>query len=135
MTIILVVDDEPALRSQLERAARGETREVMAAESTEQALQLLQQEDFDVVVTDLRMEADAIGLSVLQAAKQKDIYTQVIVVTAYGTPEVSVEAMRLGAFDYIERNAPGTDVLSMVRSKISLALKFREANLRDRDRS
>jgi len=129
MIKILVVDDEPTLKGQLEWAARGEGRETMAAESGEQAIQLIQQHNFDVIVTDLKMETDEAGLDVLKAAKEKNIYTQVIVVTAYGTPEISVETMRLGAFDYLERNAPGTDCLAMVRSKINLALEFREAKL------
>jgi DNA-binding NtrC family response regulator len=129
MTKILVVDDNDALRDHLEWAAQDTGREVVAAESSEQAMQLIQEHDFDVVVTDLRLESENAGLDVLRAAKEKDIYTQVIVVTAYGTPEISVETMRLGAFDYLERSAPGTDVLSMVRSKISLALDFRKASL------
>jgi DNA-binding NtrC family response regulator len=129
MIKILVVDDEPDLRVQLERAARGENRDVMSAEGGEEAILLIQQEDFDVIVTDLKMETDSAGLDVLKAAKRKDVHTQVIVVTAYGTPEVSVETMRLGAFDYLERNAPGTDTLAMVRSKINLALEFRKAKL------
>jgi len=129
---ILVVDDEPALTSQLEWAARGEGREVVAAESGAQAIQLIQQYDFDVIVTDLKIETDSAGLDVLKAAKEKDIYTQVIAVTAYGTPAVSVEAMRLGAFDYLERNAPGTDCLIMVRSKVNLALEFRQAKLAEK---
>jgi DNA-binding NtrC family response regulator len=135
MAKILVVDDDPALRGQLEWAARGEGREVVTAESGEQAVQFIQENSFDVVVVDLKMETDKAGLDVLKAAKEKDVYTQVIVVTAYGTPEVSVETMRLGAFDYLERNAPGTGTLAMVRSKISLALEFREAKLGRRSQS
>jgi len=135
MVKILVVDDEPALRRDLEWAARGEGREVLSAESGEQAIQLIQQHDLDVIVTDLRMETEKAGLAVLRTAKEKDVYTQVILVTAYGTPEISVETLRLGAFDYLERNAPGTDVLLMVRSKINLALEFREAKLRARGQS
>jgi DNA-binding NtrC family response regulator len=130
MVTILVVDDEPSLRGQLEWAARGERREVVAVETAAQAIQLIERREFDVVVTDLKMETEDAGLDVLKAAKAKDIYTQVIVVTAYGTPQISVEAMRLGAFDYLERNAPGTDALAMVRSKIDLALQFREAKLK-----
>jgi DNA-binding NtrC family response regulator len=129
MVKILVVDDEPVLRGQLEWAAHGEGREVVAAESSEEAIRLIQQNDFAVVVTDIRLETEAAGLGVLRAAKEKDISTQVIVVTAYGTPEVSVETMQLGAFDYLERNAPGTDHLAMVKTKIQLALEFREARL------
>jgi DNA-binding NtrC family response regulator len=129
MTKILVVDDDPDWRAQLQWAARGEGREVIVAESGEQAIRLIQQHDFAVIVTDLRMETKEAGLDVLKAAKEKDIYTQVIMVTAYGTPEVSVETMRLGAFDYLERTAEGTEHLPMVRSKINLALEFREAKL------
>lgn len=130
MKKILVVDDEPELKGQLKWAASGEDREVMSAESAEEAIQLIKENVFDVVVTDLKMKTDYAGLDVLRAAKEKDIYTQVIVVTAYGTPEVSVQTMRLGAFDYLERNAPGTDTLDMVARKIELALQFREAKTR-----
>jgi DNA-binding NtrC family response regulator len=129
MVKTLVVDDEPTLRSQLKWAAQGEGREIVEAESAEQAIQLIQQNDFDIVVTDLKLATVDAGLEVLKAAKEKDIYTQVIVVTAYGTPEISVETMRLGAFDYLERNAPGTDSLAMLRSKITLAIELREAKL------
>ena len=129
MVKILIVDDEPQLRGKLKWAAKGKDREVFEAESGEQAIHLIQQHDFAVIVTDLKMESDRAGLGVLKAAKEKDVYTQVIVVTAYGTPEVSVETMRLGAFDYLERNAPGTDTLAMVRSKINLALEFRRVKL------
>ncbi|UCG12381.1 MAG: response regulator [Deltaproteobacteria bacterium] len=135
MYSILIVDDVPELRQQLEWAASAEGREVVAADSGEQAIRLIQQKDFDVIVTDLRMETEDVGLDVLEAAKEKDIYAQVIMVTAYGTPEISVETMRLGAFDYLERNAPGTDTLSMVRSKITLALEFREAKLGGKSQS
>jgi len=132
MLKILVADEEIALRGQLKWAARGEGRQVVEAESGREAIQLIQQHDFDVIVTDLKMERDDAGIDVLKAAKQKDIYAQVIVVTAYGTPEISVETMRLGAFDYLERSAPGTDYLAMVRSKINLALQFRQAKLADK---
>jgi DNA-binding NtrC family response regulator len=135
MVKILVVDDEPDLRTQLEWTARGEKREVMAAASGEQAIQLIQLHDFDVIVTDLRMETEEAGLDVLRAAKEKDIYAQVILVTHYGTPEVSVKAMRLGAFDYLERDTPGTDIQAMVESKIALALEFREAKLGGKSKS
>jgi two-component system response regulator PilR (NtrC family) len=135
MISILVADDEPVLRGQLEWAAHGEGRKVVAAESSKQATELIQQGDFDVIVADLKMETDRAGLDILKIAKEKDPYTQVIIVTAYGTPEISVETMRQGAFDYLERNAPGTDFLSMVRSKVNLALEFREGRLRERRQS
>jgi DNA-binding NtrC family response regulator len=127
MVKILVVDDEPGWRALLQWIARGEGRRVLAAESGEQAIRLIRQHDFAVIVTDLKMETDTAGLDVLKAAREKDMRTQVIVSTAYATPEIGVETMRLGAFDYLERVAPGIDLPAMMRSKVALALEFRQA--------
>lgn len=130
MARILVVDDEPDLRNDFEWAVSG-LGEVATAGSAKEAIQRIAEETFDVVVTDLRMETREAGLEVLKAAKERDVYTQVIVVTAYGTPEVNAMTMRLGAFDYLERATPGTDTLAVVRSKVSLALEFRNAKLKE----
>jgi DNA-binding NtrC family response regulator len=127
MARILVVDDESDLRGQLKWAAEGTGRELFEADSAQQAIKLIQESDFDLIVTDLKMETETAGLDVLKVAKEKDIFTQVIVITAYGTPAISVEAMRLGAFDYLERSAPGTEPLEMIRRKIPLALDYRNA--------
>ena len=83
-----------------------------------------------MVVTDLLMETQsaADGLAVLTAAKRRP-FTQVIVVTSFGSPELSVESMRLGAFDYLERGTPGKDFREMLTSKIRLALDYRSAKL------
>ena len=132
---ILVVDDEPELREQLEIIAKGYDREVFPASSDKEAALLIVQNEFDVVITDLRMgESETAGLEVLKAAKKKSIHTQVILVTVYGTPEISVETMRLGAFDYLERNAPGISFLEMLKAKIDLALEFREATKKKENR-
>jgi DNA-binding NtrC family response regulator len=130
MIKILVVDDDPDLRAQLEWTVRREGWETLSADSAEQAIRLIRENEFDVIVTDLRMETQEAGLAVLKAAKEKDIYTQVILVTYYGAPEVSAEVMRLGAFDYLERNVPGTDHLTMLLRKVELALEFRQAKLK-----
>jgi len=129
MTKILVVDDDHDLRDDLAWAAKKITKDVLEADGSEVAIRKIHEIDFDVIVTDLHMESEKAGLEVLKAAKQKDIYTQVILVTAWGTPEISVETMRLGAFDYLERNAPDTNFLEMVRSKIKLANEFRNSRL------
>jgi DNA-binding NtrC family response regulator len=132
---ILVVDDEEELREDLVWAAQEPGRNVTSTDSAEQAIKLIHDKVFDVIVTDLRMKREEAGLEVLRVAKEKDVFVQVIVVTAYGTPEISVETMRLGAFDYLERNAPGTDTLAMVKYKIGRALDFRKALLSGRDLS
>jgi len=131
MAKILVVDDESDLRGQLKWAAEGTGREVIEADNGKQAIKLIQEHNFDLVITDLKMETESIGLDVLKAAKEKDILTQVIVITAYGTPAISVDAMRLGAFDYLERSAPGTESLEMIRLKVPLALDYRNAKQKE----
>lgn len=131
MSKILVVDDNPKMiEKQLMPAARGVGREVFPAANAPEALRLIREHEFDVVVTDLSLEGseDTSGIDVLKAAKAKSIYTQVIIITAYGTPEISIETMRLGAFDYLERSA-GTDIPQMLEHKITLALEFRNAKL------
>ena len=131
MTKILVVDNTPELKEDLEWALRDPGRRIVTAQSAKEAIECIGREIFDVVVTDLRMETNEAGLDVLRAAKERDAYTQVIVLTAYGTPEVSAKTMLLGAFDYVERNVPGTKVLATLKSKVSLAIEFRNAKLRE----
>ncbi len=131
MAKILVVDDSRKAVGHLASAARLAGLEVVSAQSAMEAVQKIADEIFAVVVTDLRMETDEAGLDVLRAAKDRDTFTQVIVITAFGMPEVSVRCMGLGAFDYLEKNSPGTDVFAMVNSKVNLALEFRNAKLRE----
>lgn len=131
MARILIVDDRPkALKHLASAAARVVGADVVTANSAREALQRISEEAFDVVITDLHMETSEAGLDVLKAAKERDIYTQVIVITAYGTPKIAVEAMRVAAFDFLEKNAPG-DVLEILEKKIALALEFRNAKLKE----
>lgn len=127
---ILLVDDEADLRHQLAWAVRSEDREIFEAANAVEALGLIQTLNFDVIITDLHMGDDRDGLSVLRNALEKDPLTQVLIVTSYGTPLISVEAMKSGAFDYLERNSPGINTLQMVRTKVRLALDFRDSKSR-----
>lgn len=127
MNRILVVDNEAELRELYRLAVQGDDREVAEASDEATAVELLRSQRFDVIVVDLRMERKDSGLAVLKAAKEVERSTQVIVVTVYGTPEVSVEVMNLGAFDYLQRNSPALDFFPVLRHKINLALRFRAA--------
>ena len=131
MTRILVVDDRPKALRHLAKAVHIPMTEVVTAESAGEAMERIAVETFDLVVTDLQMETVQAGLEVLKAAKAKDAYTQVIVITAYGTPTITGEAMRGAAFDFIERNTPGTDVFEILKEKVIQALEFRNAKLRE----
>jgi len=97
---ILIADDEKNIRELLrdELAARGSL--VAVAENGLSALALLEKEEFDVLLLDLNMPGLA-GLEVLKKLKEQDIPTEVIILTAHATVLNAVEAMKLGAYDYL----------------------------------
>ncbi len=97
---VLVVDDEVLMRNFLIEALKRKGLEVMAAESGDKALLLLKEQSFDIVITDMKMSG-LTGMDVLKSVKEISPSTLVIVVTAYGTIENAVEAMKSGAFHYL----------------------------------
>lgn len=97
---ILIVDDEELICQFLAETLRRKKYEVTIARSGKEALHSLKKEPFDLVITDMKM-GDFTGLEVLQKAKEICASIQVIVMTAYGTIENAVEAMKLGAFNYL----------------------------------
>jgi two-component system response regulator PilR (NtrC family) len=99
---VLVVDDEQSMRELLTIMLRQAGYDVAAAESGEAAVERLKGESFDLVVTDLRMRK-VDGLAVLKAAKEFSPRTVVLVVTAFASTETAVEAMKLGAYDYVTK--------------------------------
>lgn len=102
MNKILVVDDEQSLRDFLAIMLKKEGHEVVTAENGEDALKAVQAEIFDLVITDIKMPGlDGIGL--LRMIKEISTDTIVIMITAFGTTETAVEALKLGAYDYISK--------------------------------
>ncbi len=99
---VLVVDDQRNMRATLSMLLRSNGYEVDEAESGEKGQEIGAAGAYDLVLTDLRMEGSD-GIAVLRAVKQHQPLTEVIVMTAYGTIESAVEAMRLGASDYIQK--------------------------------
>ncbi len=102
MAKILVADDHAPVRAMLALTLRTANYEVDEAADGAQAVDMGSKGAYDLVITDLRMGATD-GLTVLKAVKESHAMTEVIVMTAFGTIESAVEAMRLGAFDYIEK--------------------------------
>lgn len=99
---ILVVDDELSMREFLEVLLERDGYQVSSAENGSSAISLLETMDFDLLLCDIRL-GDITGLEVLRAAKQKNKNTIVIMISAYATTETAVEAMNIGAYDYVPK--------------------------------
>jgi DNA-binding NtrC family response regulator len=112
---ILVVDDEPGMRRMISRALSREGYRTATASGAEEALALMQGTVFDLVVSDIVMEPVG-GLALLDSIREKAPLLPVIMVTAYGTVESAVEAMKRGAFDYLTKPF-SVDELSLVVGK------------------
>lgn len=127
MSTILVVDDERALRYFLKRLLEREGYEVVTAASGEQALGELQARAFDLALVDLKMEG-LDGLEVTSAIKKRSPETAVIVLTAFGSLESAVQALRQGAHDYITKPFDSKEVIASVKE--GLDKKERQARQR-----
>jgi two-component system response regulator PilR (NtrC family) len=99
---ILVVDDEPDLRTLYELTLLREGHSVDCAASVGEAWRTLQTERFDVVITDMRLP-DGLGLELLQRMSEEQRAERCIVITAYGSTENAVGALKAGAFDYLTK--------------------------------
>ncbi len=102
MASILVVDDERSMREFLRIALVRAGHEVEVAGGPPEAQKLFVARDFDLVMTDLMMPTGS-GLDVLRQVKEHRPETQVLVVTAFATPETAIAAMKQGAYDYLQK--------------------------------
>jgi two-component system nitrogen regulation response regulator GlnG len=100
MPTVLVVDDEPNVRYSIERSLRSDALDVVTAGTTPQALDVVQRRRPDVVVLDIRL-ANQSGLDVFDRIRDLDPRLPVILMTAYGTTDTAIEAMKRGAFEYL----------------------------------
>lgn len=110
---ILVVDDEKLKRMTLRDDLRESNYDAIAVESPLIGLQLLQQEPFDVLVTDLRMP-QMHGIEFLKRVKKEHPHITVIVMTAYASVETAVEALRFGAYNYIKKPFSSDELILML---------------------
>ena len=111
---ILVVDDEESMRHMLTLILKREGYEAQAVEKGSEALQLVDSESFDFILSDVVMpEMD--GLTLLQALKQKKVEASVIMMSAYGNLDTAVEAMKRGAYDYVNKPFKPDEILLTLR--------------------
>lgn len=111
---ILVVDDEENIVEVIRSALISEGYDVHATNDAARAEQMLEEEEYDLVLTDLRM-APVDGLEILRRCKERDPHMQVLLITAFSTVETAVEAMKAGAFDYIVKPFKLSELKVIVR--------------------
>jgi two-component system response regulator FlrC len=128
MARVLVVDDEEGLRSFIAEVLTGEGHHVTEAVDGQEALELLQKHGFHLILTDLKMPRLE-GMELLRHARAEQPEMEAIVLTAHGTVDTAVEAMKLGALDYLTKPLSGPDELRLVVARALERRQLRDAQL------
>ncbi|MEW5807664.1 MAG: sigma-54 dependent transcriptional regulator [Acidobacteriota bacterium] len=134
MKKILIAEDEKNLREGIARALMQAGWDVVEAENGNEAIKRIEEQVFDVVLTDYKMPAKN-GLEILHHSKMINESTAVIVMTAFGTVENAVEAMKKGAFDYIQKPFNIDEIELRVDRAIQQKKILDRVNFFDRQRS
>src|SRR5512138_1859140 len=124
---ILVVDDEPVARQSLSEILRLEGYAVNAVPNGQAAVEYVRTHPVELVVVDLRMPGMD-GLEVVQVINQVSPETEVVLLTAFGTTETAIQALRLRIHDYLLKPAPPAQVMNSVKK----GLAHRESRLKQR---
>ncbi|MFN3480427.1 MAG: sigma-54-dependent transcriptional regulator [Thermodesulfovibrionales bacterium] len=114
---VLIIDDDEIIRKSCEKVLSPEGYIVISAQSGREGLKLLSNKPFDLVLTDLRMP-DMNGIDVLKKVKEKGPDIEVIIITGYGTIKSAIEAIRYGAYDYVEKPFSPEELLNVVRRSL-----------------
>jgi DNA-binding NtrC family response regulator len=121
---VLVVDDEAGMCEVLSYILQREGYTVATAGSAEEAIVRYDEGEFDVTITDLKMPG-ADGISLLRDIKSRNPHALIIVITAFSTWDSAVEAMRLGAFDYIKKPFDNEDVRALIARALEVARQLK----------
>jgi two-component system, NtrC family, response regulator PilR len=119
---ILVIDDEPDLRTLYELTLLREGYQVEAAATVQEAWELLKSQRFDLVITDMRLP-DGSGVDLLKGVRAQQRGERCIVITAYGSAENAVESLKAGAFDYLTKPVD----LKQFRAVVAAAMRGTQA--------
>jgi len=125
---VLVVDDEENIRFLLEAVLRQEGMEVTLASSAQEALDALKQDQFDLVLSDIRMP-QMTGLELLERVQKAHPEVVVVIMSAYGTVDTALEAIKRGAYDYIAKPFKPAEVVLLLR-KAEERERLKQENLR-----
>lgn len=119
---ILIVDDEPNIRAGLAKGLHQQGRRIDVAGNVNEALDKFNQSEYQLVIADVRLPGDRDGLHLVSAVKEIHPATTTIVITAHGTVETAVEAMRRGAFDFITKPVD----LNLIRQQVNRACEHHQ---------
>ena len=125
MSTILIVDDKEMMRDSVATTLTRKGYAVISAATAPAALEKLAQRSVDAVITDLQMP-EMSGLELLEAIRRLDEQLPVVMMTAYGTVETAVQAMKQGAYDYITKPFSGDELLVAVQRAIDHSRLVRE---------
>ena len=124
---VLLLDDEPIVGKRLKPALTKIGCEVEVFEDSRKALERLEQFDFDIVITEIRMD-EVDGIEILEHVQQKSPRTRVIIITGYAMMSLAKKAMEKGAFDFIAKPFKPDDlrrVVAKAAEALGLAVDFK----------
>ena len=122
---VMVIDDEPIVGKRLKPALEKTGYEVEVYETGAGALKRIEETDFDIVVTDVRMD-EIDGMDILASVTAKAPRTKVIIITGYATIELAREALAKGAFDFIAKPFKPDDLREIIQKAASALKEERE---------
>jgi len=122
---VLIIDDEPLMRMSISDALKDDGYEVHEAGLGKEGITLFRDNSFDVVITDLRLP-DLDGIEVLKACRRYSPDAMVILITAHGSVDTAVEAMKFGAYDYVTKPFSMDELLLMVKRMMKMRSLERE---------
>jgi two-component system, NtrC family, response regulator AtoC len=125
MRRVLIVDDEQNLRHMLQTLLKREGYEPVGVPSVESALRELADRPYEVVITDLRMPGQN-GMDLVDEIRRRQLGTTVVVMTAYGSRDIAIEAMKRGAYDYISKPFEADELVLLLRKAEEREGLFRE---------
>lgn len=122
MKKVLIVDDEKNIRVALSRYLKNEGYNVALAKDGYEALSMIESQDFNLILIDYQMPKKN-GIEVLRELREKDIKTNAIIMTAYGTIDIAVDTMKLGAVDFISKPFELEKIKIIVKKNIYNVIK------------
>jgi two-component system nitrogen regulation response regulator NtrX len=125
---VLVIDDEEAIRKSLRMVLEYEGYEFLEAASGPEGLETLRRENPDALLLDIKMPGMD-GMEVLQAARTRDAHTPILMISGHGDIPTAVDALRKGAYDFLEKPLETERVLAALRNAIERK-RLRDENLR-----